>query len=309
MQTVAKRALGEEKDATCPVLRLETSLSCLQLPQIRDDRQFNPECSFGDSNALRVMAHCGICPDSFRGTYARGVSNMAQESNAHTTAKLSWQPKSLVVMCAVCLAMGFVAGYLLRGSAPGLRQTPLTAATANSNPRQPVGAAAGQPQEAQPQMHEMPTLDDLKRMADKKAAPLLEKLKSGAKNPQLENQIGLIYENAHQFKRAAGYFEQSLQHDPKNIAVRADYASCLYYSGDVDGALAQLNLSLTYDPKHAGTLMNIGIIKWRGKNDVDGAVAAWEKLLQYNPEFPQKDLVQHMITEAKHTKTGAGFKG
>ena len=48
--------------------------------------------------------------------------------------------------------------------------------------------------------------------------------------------------------------------------------------------------------------MNIGIIKWKGKNDIAGAVAAWEKVLQYHPDFPQKELVQHMITEAKQTK-------
>jgi len=174
-----------------------------------------------------------------------------------------------------------------------------------------MGAPAATPLQPEQQTpHQMPTLDDLKRMADKKAAPLLEKLKSDAKDPKLENQIGLIYENAHQFKDAAGHFEKSLRYDPKNIGVRADYASCLFYTGDVDGALAQLNQSLTYDPKHAGTLMNIGIIKWRGKKDVDGAVAAWEKVLQYHPDFPQKALVAHMIAEAKQSKSAlAANKG
>jgi tetratricopeptide (TPR) repeat protein len=159
----------------------------------------------------------------------------------------------------------------------------------------------------------MPSLDDMKRMADKKAAPLLAKAKSDPRNAELENQIGLVYEKAHQFKEAAGYFEKSLQLDPKNVGVRADYASCLYYTGNVDEALAQLNRSLTYDSKHAGTLMNIGIIKWRGKNDVDGAVAAWEKLLQYHPDFPQRDMLQHMIAQAQKAKVaksaGAGQKG
>jgi cytochrome c-type biogenesis protein CcmH/NrfG len=203
----------------------------------------------------------------------------------------------LLAMCALCLSTGFLAGYLLRGSAPA--PLPAVASTANAAPQ-----AVGDPDPAhlaQQPPHKMPTMDDMKRMADKKAAPLLEKLKSDQKNPQLENQIGLIYENAHQFKVAAGYFERSLQYDPKNIAARADYASCLYYTGDVDGALAQLNQSLTFDPKHAGTLMNIGIIKWKGKNDVNGAVAVWEKVLQYHPDFPQKDLVQHMITQAKQS--------
>jgi cytochrome c-type biogenesis protein CcmH/NrfG len=156
---------------------------------------------------------------------------------------------------------------------------------------------------AQPMPNKMPTLDDMKRMADKKAAPLLAKLKSDPKNPHLQNEVGLIYENTHQFKEAAAYFERSLQYDPKNIGVRADYASCLYYTGDVDGALAQLDKSLAFDPQHAGTLMNIGIIRWRGKNDVDGAVAAWEKLLQYHPDFPQKAVVQHMIEQAKQAKS------
>ena len=82
-------------------------------------------------------------------------------------------------------------------------------------------------------------------------------------------------------------------------------ASCMYYTGDVDGALAQLNKSLTYDPKHAGTLMNIGIIKWQGKNDVPGAVAAWQTLLKRNPNFPQKAVIEHMIAEAQQQRNTA----
>ncbi|MGA8149901.1 MAG: tetratricopeptide repeat protein [Terriglobales bacterium] len=234
---------------------------------------------------------------------------MLQEPKQSATSKLSWQPRQLMVMCAVCLAAGFLAGYFLRGSASvGAPAASVTAQTPAAASR-PMGESAG-PSSMPQQISSEPTLDDLKRMADKKASPLLAKLESDPKNPQLWNQVGLIFKSAHQFKEASGYFENSLKYDPKNLGVRADYASCLYYTGDVDGALAQLNQSLAYDPKHAGTLMNIGIIKWRGKNDVDGAVAAWEKLLQYHPEFPQKDMVQRMITQAKQSRTAnAGLKG
>jgi cytochrome c-type biogenesis protein CcmH/NrfG len=233
---------------------------------------------------------------------------MADDPNRRADSKLTWQPRALVVICAVCLAVGFLAGYLLRGSASAPAPALSAAATAPTAP--PVKSGGQQPM-APSSPKETPTLDDLKRMADKKAEPLLAKLKSDPKNPQLWNQVGLTYKSAHQFKEAAGYFEKSLQYDPKNLGVRADYASCMYYTGDVDGALAQLNQSLAYDPKHAGTLMNIGIIKWRGKNDVDGAVAVWEKLLQYHPDFPQKDLVQQMLTEAKQSAkaSGGGQKG
>ncbi len=231
---------------------------------------------------------------------------MGDETKAEVKPKQAWRPLDVVVMCGVCLGIGFLAGYWLRASAPATTQPVSPAAMAIAPDSPAMATTANQSQTASP--HKQVTLDDLKRMADLKAAPLLEKLKSEPKNAQLQNQIGLIYENAHQFKAAEGYFEQSLQYDPKNIAVRADYASCLYYTGDVDGALAQLNKSLQFDPKHAGTLMNIGIIRWRGKNDAAGAVAMWEKLLQYHPDFPQKDQVERMIAQAKQDAKTASAK-
>lgn len=230
---------------------------------------------------------------------------MADDPKQCANSKPTWQPRPLLVMCAVCLAAGSMAGYFLRGSASSPRALLATTESAGSS----AHSMASADQTAQPTPKDMPSLDDLQRMADKKADPLLVKLKSDPKNPQLWNQVGLIYKSAHQFKQSEGYFEKSLQYDPKNLGVRADYASCMYYTGDVDGALAQLNQSLTYDPKHAGTLMNIGIIKWRGKNDANGAIAAWEQLLQYHPDFPQKDLVQQMLTQARHSAKNAGQKG
>jgi tetratricopeptide (TPR) repeat protein len=222
---------------------------------------------------------------------------MEADANAVRSNKLAGT--QLLAMCTVCLAIGILAGYLLRGSAA----TAVSARPAATQPNPASASASTSNHGSANAPHKMPSLDDMKNMADKKAAPVIEKLKADEKNPQLANQVGQIYESAHQFQQAAEYFKQSLQNDPKNVAVRADYASCLYYTGDVDGAIAQLNQSLVYEPKHAGTLMNLGIIKWKGKNDVDGAVAEFQKVLQYHPDFPQKDMVQHMITQAKQMKT------
>jgi cytochrome c-type biogenesis protein CcmH/NrfG len=46
---------------------------------------------------------------------------------------------------------------------------------------------------------------------------------------------------------------------------------------------------------------------WQGKKDPKGAVVAWEKLLQTNPDYPQKDQVQMLIERAK--MHGANVKG
>ena len=81
-------------------------------------------------------------------------------------------------------------------------------------------------------------------------------------------------------------------------------AACMFYSGNVDGALSELDQALKYDPKHAGALMNIGIIELQAKKDVPAAVASWQKLLKLNPNFPQKAQVEQMIAMAKQGNKG-----
>ncbi len=221
---------------------------------------------------------------------------MEEESKQSGTTTANWTATQTYAMAAVCLLIGLLVGYLVRGSASRASQAAPAAAEMQQAASAPPSAAAQKP---------MPTLDDMKRMADKQAEPLLAKLKADPKNVDLLNKVALIYKATHQFPEAVSYFQKALDVDPKNVAIRTDMASCMYYTGDVDGALAQLNKSLTYDPKHAGTLMNIGIIKWQGKNDVAGAVAAWQTLLKRNPNFPQKAVIEHMITEAQQQRNTA----
>lgn len=220
-----------------------------------------------------------------------------------------WRPTQVIVMSAVCLLIGVVLGYLFHGSAPVATSAPvaMTAAAGAPNiPMSPASATTGTAPAGTPEGHPKLTLEQMKGMADAKAAPLLAKLKANPNDAVTLNQLGILYRATHQFKEAEGYFEKSLEIDPKNVNVRTDLAACLYYTGDVDGALAQLNKALSYDPKHAGALMNLGLIKWKGKNDVPGAVAAWEKLLKLNPDFPQKDTVQHMINDAEQSAKTQG---
>jgi len=221
---------------------------------------------------------------------------MANGSHEPTTPSPFWPVTHVIALSAVCLVVGLVLGYLLRGSAPAASTAKL-AAPGMAAPDTAATMPASMPHGTAP--HPAATLDDMKRMADKKAEPLLAKLKTDPNNAETLNQLGILYRATHQFKEAQGYYEKALQADPKNVNVRTDLASCLYYTGDVDGAIAQLQKSLSYDPKHAGALMNLGIIEWKGKNDVNGAIAAWQTLLKLNPNFPQKEVIEHLITQAQ----------
>jgi len=207
----------------------------------------------------------------------------------------AWRPAQAYTLSVICLIVGLAIGYFLRGSA-----TPPAAAAASQPAPDPH---AGMAQTG------MPSLDQMKQMADKQAAPLLDKLKNDPNNPDLLNQLGMTYRAAHQFKAAADYYQKALAINPRNVGARTDLASCLYYLGDVDGALAELDKSLSYDPRHTGTLVNVGIIRWKGKNDVDGAVAAWQKALKLNPDAQTKQLIDHMIAEAKQSKQKVAITG
>lgn len=221
---------------------------------------------------------------------------MEEGVNQPEKSRALWKPMQAYVLAAVCLILGLPVGYLLRGSSP---ETGGSAATEASMTQPPVAPANTNGAAPSGMPHGVPTMEDMQRMADKKAEPLLAKLKTDPNNATLLNQIGIVYRSAHQFKEAQKYFEQSLQADPKNADVRADMAACMYYEGDVDGALAQLEKALTYNPKHPGALMNIGLIRWQAKHDVPGAVASWKQLLKLNPDFPQRAQVQQMIDDAQ----------
>jgi len=65
-----------------------------------------------------------------------------------------------------------------------------------------------------------------------------------------------------------------------------------------------LELALKSDPRNVNALFNLGMIKYKGKNDAKGAIAAWRELLKDNPKLDRKPIVEKMIAEAQ----AAGYR-
>jgi cytochrome c-type biogenesis protein CcmH/NrfG len=178
------------------------------------------------------------------------------------------QRSHVYAMAAICLAAGLGIGYILRTSQ-------ITA------PR-PAPTAVTAPHGSMPAGH---SLEQLKQISDQKAAPLLEKLKANPNDASLLMQVAALYHTTHRFKEAADYYGRAVNTDPKNVVLRTKLASSLYRSGDIDGAINQLNTALTYAPNDANALFDLGMIKLQGKGDSKGAVAAWRHLLKSNPDL------------------------
>jgi cytochrome c-type biogenesis protein CcmH/NrfG len=187
-------------------------------------------------------------------------------------------------LCAAALAVGLALGYFVVGARKA--PVPLRASASASKPGMLPGG------------HPVPTMEQMKAMADVKAAPLLEQQKSEPKNAKLLLQVAALYNSTHQFKDAADYYNKALQVDPKNVTTRTDLASSLYYQGDVDGAVSELQKALKYSPNDVNALFNLGMIKFKGKDDAAGAIAAWQQLLKTHPDLDRKATVEQMIEEA-----------
>lgn len=211
-----------------------------------------------------------------------------------------WTSTQAYIMAVLCLVVGCAVGYLLRGSVGGT--TPAQPAAAVEQPQQgmpPTGMGGGQ----------MPTPEQMKGMADKQAAPLLEQLKSKPNDPALIAQVGNTYYDAQIFPIAIEYYQKSLSIDPKNAAVRTDMATAMFYNNDPDHSIAEFDRALKDDPKNGNALFNRGIVKWQAKMDVNGALADWELLLKQNPNYEQADKVRTYMAQAKkHANIKPGQK-
>jgi tetratricopeptide (TPR) repeat protein len=198
------------------------------------------------------------------------------------TLVAQWTRNRAVILAAVCLTAGIAGGWGIRG-----KQTPAVTGSAL--------AVAGTGQVSQ-----NPTPDQLREMADVKAAPMLDKLKSNPNNPDLAAGIGNVYYDAQLYPIAVDYYGRALKARPSDAAVRTDMATAYWYMGNADQAIAEFNNALHYAPNNPNTLFNLGVVMLRGKMDAAGAIADWEKLLAANPNYGEKDKVNQMINEARN---------
>ena len=59
--------------------------------------------------------------------------------------------------------------------------------------------------------------------------------------------------------------------NPKDPNVSTDLGVAYYYTNQSDKAIQQFEHSLSLDAKHTKTLLNMGIVRAFGKQDLDGA--------------------------------------
>jgi tetratricopeptide (TPR) repeat protein len=112
-------------------------------------------------------------------------------------------------------------------------------------------------------------------------------LGSDPKNASATLQLANVYFDGERYEDAIKWYEQALKLDPKNVDASTDLGVSYYYTNQADRALQQFDYSLKLDPKHTKTLLNQGIVMAFGKQNLDAASAAWQKVVDIAPDSPE----------------------
>ncbi len=128
-----------------------------------------------------------------------------------------------------------------------------------------------------------------------------------ARNPKDVNarvQLGNMYFDAEQYTDAIKWYREALQLNPRDVNVSTDLGVSYYYVNEPDQALKQFDESLKIDPTHLKTLLNIGIVQAFGKQDLAGAAAAWQKLVDLAPNSPEGQAAKRALDSMKSAHPG-----
>jgi tetratricopeptide (TPR) repeat protein len=217
-------------------------------------------------------------------------------SELKTTTSNSWSGTQAAALAVFSLLLGISGGWLIRRSfaAQAPASVGMALAAAPSGGSGQMAAANFNPLPA------APSTAELKQAADAQAAPLLEQLKADPNNAALLAQVGNLYYDAKQYPAAIVYYERSLEAQPSDTSVGTDLGTAYWYTGDADRAIAQFTKVLAIAPTKPDTLFNFAIVKWQGKKDEQGAIAAWQKLLDTNPNYENREKVLQLIAQAQN---------
>jgi len=186
------------------------------------------------------------------------------------------------------IAFGLIAGWIIgteqtRPAQPAAQ----TAPAASSSPAGTSNTRAAIVDDAK--------VNALKSVADKEPA--------NAK-PRIE--LGNLYFDAERYDDAIMWYEQAVKLAPGDANLSTDLGVCYYYTNQPDKALARFDASLKIDPKHVKTLLNLGIVRAFGKQDLAGATKAWEQVIAIDPNGPEGQAAKRALETLKSAHGGAG---
>jgi cytochrome c-type biogenesis protein CcmH/NrfG len=175
---------------------------------------------------------------------------------------------------------GLIAGWIIGTQQAGPTRQPVPQPTAAVPTTQPM--QSGQP----------PAVLDESRVRSLEAAA-----RGRADDVAVRVELGNLYYDANRFADAVKWYEEAVAIDPKNVDASTDLAVAYYYTDQVDKSIAQ------FDTK---TLLNLGIVRAFGRQDLEGAAAAWQQVIDIDPASAEGRAARQALDNMKSAHPGVG---
>jgi len=194
-----------------------------------------------------------------------------------------------IVYAVAGMCFGIILGWIIATQQQPARAIAPVTEVAASPPQSQAASSSGQ---------------QAKVLDEARVQQLTTILNSDPKNVGAAVQLGNTYFDAERYPEAIKWYEQALAIDPKNADASTDLGVSYYYTNRPDEALKQFENSLRIDPKHTKTLLNKGIVLAFGKQDLNGAAASWQKVVELAPNSPEAQAAQRGLEGIASSRGG-----
>ena len=187
------------------------------------------------------------------------------------------------------MLFGLLAGWVIGAQYATSQPAPVAAA-----PQAPAPAGAAQSAPTPPPLNEA----DVARFRQQADA-----------NPSsAEPRVALanLYFDAERYSDAVTWYEAAMKIDGRNPDVSTDLGVSYYYLNQPDRAIQQFEHSLSLDPKHTKTMLNMGIVRAFGKQDLEGASRAWQQVVAIAPQSPEGQAAKRALDAMKNAHPEVG---
>ncbi len=177
-----------------------------------------------------------------------------------------------VVFAVSGIFFGLIAGWII-GSQQASMSPRAAAPVAQSAPPPSSPATPGAPA---PAILDETQVQALRNVVDR-----------DPKNAVARAQLGNLYYDAGRYTDAIKWYSESLALNPNDVNVSTDLGVSYYYNNEPDLAIKQLEHSLKVEPGHTKSLLNLGVVRAFGKQDLKGATEVWRRLVEIAPDSPE----------------------
>jgi Flp pilus assembly protein TadD len=138
------------------------------------------------------------------------------------------------------------------------------------------------------------------RLVDPQEAAALEQMaRDNPEDPEVRRRIGTLYMEAGNYQEAVLWFRQAVERNSEDLEARNHLAMSLAGLGRIDDAIAEYETALAANPSHPQSLLGLGRVLLFGKNDVQGGVEVWSRLVEAAPESPEAESIREELEALK----------